>query len=357
MSNTLGTLFKLTTFGESHGNLMGGVIDGFPANFHLDLHKVQEKINLRKPGRSNLVSSRKESDIIEFKSGILNNKTLGTPIGFIVKNKDYKNKDYSLTKDLYRPSHADFTYEKKYGITDPYGGGRSSARETVCRVVAGALASQFLSKKGISVFSYVSSVGDVKLKKFYQDLDFSEIYKNEIFCPDDLCASEMKRKIEEVKRKGNTIGGCVSTVVTGLPIGLGQPIYNKLNAALSYAMMSINAAKGIEFGSGFNSAKMLGSDYNDIFIKKGDKISTKSNNSGGIQGGISNGQDVLFRVVFKPVSSIMNKQKTINKNQKEVVFTNKGRHDPCVVSRAVPIVESMAAIVLMDMYLLNLSSK
>jgi len=357
MSNTFGGLFKLTTFGESHGISVGGVIDGFPAGFLLDLNKVQEKVNLRRPGRYNLTSPRNELDIVEFKSGILKNKTLGTPISFLIKNKDYKKKDYNNLKGLFRPSHADFTYEKKYGIRDPYGGGRSSARETVCRVVAGALASQFLAQKGISVFSYVSSVGDIKLKNSYKDLDFAKIYKNEIFCPDDSCALEMRKKIQEVKEMGDTIGGCVSTVIKGVPIGLGEPVYNKLNAALSFAIMSINAAKGIEFGSGFISTNMLGSVHNDLFVKKGNKIGTRTNHSGGIQGGISNGEDIFFNVAFKPVSSVMSSQKTVDKNQQEITFVNRGRHDPCVVSRAVPVVESMASIVLMDMYLLNLSSK
>jgi chorismate synthase len=357
MSNTIGSAFKLTTFGESHGTHIGGVIDGFPAGFFLDLNKVQEKLNLRRPGFSDMASERKEDDDIEFISGIFNKKTLGSPIGFWIKNKDCKNKDYHKIKDLFRPSHADFTYEKKYGIRNPYGGGRSSARETACRVVAGSLALQFLNKKGINIFSYVSSVGDVKLNNKYKDLDFSKIYEHEVYCPDKLCALEMKKRIQSVKERGDTIGGCVSTVVTGVPTGLGEPLYNKLNAALSFALMSINAAKGIEFGSGFSSSEMLGSTHNDLFIKKGNKIVTKTNYSGGIQGGISNGNDVFFRVAFKPVSSIMSPQKTINKDKKEVIFSNTGRHDPCVVSRAVPVVESMTAIVFMDMYLLNLCSK
>lgn len=357
MSNTFGRLFKLTTFGESHGVSVGGIIDGFPAGFLVDLNNIQSKVNLRRPGKSNLTSSRDELDIIEFQSGIFKKKTLGSPISFSIKNKDFKKKDYKGVKGLFRPSHADFTYEKKYGIRDPYGGGRSSARETVCRVVAGALASQFLDQKGISVFSYVSSVGDIKLTKSYKDLDFSKIYKNEIFCPDDICALEMKKKIQEIKGMGDTIGGCVSTVIKGVPIGLGEPIYNKLNAALSFALMSINAAKGVEFGSGFSSINMLGSAHNDLFVKKGNKIGTSTNHSGGIQGGISNGEDIFFNVAFKPVSSVMVNQKTVDKEQEEVTFFNRGRHDPCVVSRAVPVVESMVSMVLMDMYLLNLSSK
>ena len=357
MSNTFGRLFRLTTFGESHGTLIGGVVDGFPAGFPLNLDKVQDKLNLRKPGSSNLVSERNENDIVEFHSGLIKNITIGSPIAFIIKNKDNRSKDYNNLKEIFRPSHADFTYQKKYGIRDPYGGGRSSARETACRVVAGSLASQYLTKKGISIYSYVSSIGNIELNKKNDDLDLSNIYKNRVFCPDKSVALKMENLIKEIKEKGDTVGGCVTTVIKGVSPGLGEPVYNKLNARLSFAMMSINAAKGIEFGSGFKSTKMIGSEHNDIFIKKDNSIKTKTNNSGGVQGGISNGEDVCFRVAFKPVSSIQKKQQTVNNKNQEVSFLSQGRHDPCVVSRAVPIVECMTSIVLMDMYLLNLISK
>ena len=357
MSNTFGRLFKLTTFGESHGSLIGGVIDGFPAGFNLNLDEIQDKLNLRRPGSSNLTSERKENDIVEFHSGLIENITIGSPIAFIIKNNDKKSNDYKNLKDLFRPSHADYTYQKKYGIRDPYGGGRSSARETACRVVAGSIASQYLTQKGISVYSYVSSIGSIELNKDYNDVDLSNTYKNRVFCPDKLIALKMENLIKEIKEKGDTVGGCVNTVIKGILPGFGEPIYNKLNAAISFAMMSINATKGIEFGSGFESSKMKGSNHNDIFIKNNNKIKTKTNNSGGIQGGISNGEDIFFRVAFKPVSSIKKQQQTVNNKNEEVSFLNQGRHDPCVVSRAVPIVESMTSIVLMDMYLLNLTSK
>ena len=357
MSNTFGSIFRLTTFGESHGVSIGGVIDGFPAGFKINLDAVQRKLNLRRPGFSILTSERKEADVVEFLSGLISDTSSGAPISFIIKNKNHNPNDYKDLKKIYRPSHADFTYEKKYGLRDLYGGGRSSARETACRVVAGELAHQFLKSKGIEVFSYVSVVGHIKLKKNYKELNLSEIYKNDVRCPDLDIAKKMKSYILDVKLEGDSLGGCVFTVVKGADVGLGEPIYNKLNARLSFAIMSINAVKGIEFGLGFDSCKIKGSEYNDIFVKTNNKIQTKTNNSGGIQGGISNGQDIVFNTVFKPTSSIKKKQTTLNNEGFEVDYVNSGRHDPCVVPRAVPIVESMTAICLIDMYLLNLSSR
>ncbi len=357
MSNTFGSIFRLTTFGESHGVSIGGVIDGFPAGFKLNLSEIQQKLNLRRPGFSSLSTERKEDDFVEFLSGLVDKKTTGSPIAFMIKNNNQNKKDYSNLKKLFRPSHADFTYEKKYGIRDVFGGGRSSARETACRVVAGELASQFLKSKGVYIYSFVSSIGSIKLEKEYNELDLSKIYNNDIRCPDLDVAKKMKSCILDVKEEGDSLGGCVTTIVKGVGVGLGEPLYNKLNARISFAIMSINAVKGIDFGLGFDSCKLKGSEYNDVFIKKGEKIETLTNNSGGIQGGISNGQDIIFKAVFKPTSSIKKKQKTVNNKGEEVFFLNSGRHDPCVLPRAVPVVESMTAICLIDMYLLNLSSK
>ena len=357
MSNSFGSIFRLTTFGESHGVSIGGVIDGFPAGFKVNLVGVQKKINLRRPGFSIVSTERKEEDIVEFISGLVDGITTGAPIAFSIKNQNQNKKDYFNLKKIFRPSHADFTYEKKYGIRDFLGGGRSSARETACRVVAGELASQFLISKGIFTYSFVSSVGSLKLEKNYKDLDLLEVYNNEMRCPDIDLAKEMKEYVSNIKKEGDSLGGCISTVVKGVNIGLGEPLYNKLNARLSFAIMSINAVKGIEFGLGFDSCKLKGSEYNDIFVKRNDKIETITNNSGGIQGGISNGQDIFFKTVFKPTSSIKKMQQTINNEGKEINFLNSGRHDPCVLPRAVPIVEAMTSISLIDMYLLNLTSK
>jgi len=357
MSNTFGSIFRLTTFGESHGVSIGGVIDGFPAGFKVNFSEIQQKLNLRRPGFSSVSSERKEGDSVEFTSGLLDCVTTGAPIAFFIKNQNQNQKEYSNLKHLFRPSHADFTYEKKYGIRHFSGGGRSSARETACRVVAGEMASQFLKSKGIYIYSFVSSIGSFKLEKSYKDLDLSRIYDNDMRCPDFNLAQKMKEYVLNIKQEGDSLGGCVNTIVKGVFIGLGEPLYNKLNARLSFAIMSINAEKGIEFGLGFDSCKLKGSEYNDAFIKRGDKIETSSNNSGGIQGGISNGQDIVFKAVFKPTSSIKTKQKTVNNKGEEVVFLNSGRHDPCVLPRAVPVVEAMTAICLMDMYLLNFSSK
>ncbi|WP_417866345.1 chorismate synthase [Xanthomarina gelatinilytica] len=346
--NIFGNLFKLTTFGESHGVAIGGVIDGCPPGLKLDFGAIQQELNRRKPGQSSIVTQRKESDSVEFFSGVFEGITTGTPIGFTIKNTNQKSKDYSHIKDVYRPSHADYTYEKKYGIRDYRGGGRSSARETACRVVAGAIAKQLL--KEVTIHAYTSSVGDIFLEKPYQDLDFSKIESNAVRCPDKDTAERMISKIKDIKKQGDTIGGTVTCVLQNVPVGLGEPVFDKLHAELGKAMLSINAVKGFEYGSGFCGAKMTGSEHNDLFNADG---STKTNLSGGIQGGISNGMDVYFRVAFKPVATIIQKQNALDSSGNIVEMQGKGRHDPCVVPRAIPIVEAMAALVLADHYLLN----
>ena len=350
--NSFGKLFRLTTFGESHGEAIGGVIDGCPAGLELDLEQIQQEMERRKPGQSSIVTQRKEPDTVKFLSGIFEGKTTGTPIGFIIENANQKSKDYSHIKDVYRPSHADYTYDQKYGNRDYRGGGRSSARETACRVAAGAIAKQLLSK--VKITAYTSSVGDIKLQKKFEDLDLSEIEKNPVRCPDPETANQMEAFIKEIRSQGDTVGGVVECVISNVPAGLGEPVFDKLHAALGSAMLSINAVKGFEYGSGFEGASMKGSDHNDLFEADG---KTTTNFSGGIQGGISNGMDITFRVAFKPVATIMQKQKTINAEGQEVEMQGKGRHDPCVVPRAIPIVEAMAALVLADYYLLDRTSK
>ena len=352
MGNTFGNLFRLTTFGESHGKYIGGVIDGCPSNIKIDFESIQNKLNRRKPGQSKITTQRKENDKVEFLSGIFEGKTLGTPIGFIIKNKDAKSKDYLHLKDTYRPSHADFTYQAKYGIRDYRGGGRASARETVCRVVAGAIAEQILNQKGIHLFAYVSSVGKIKLKKHYQDLDLSNTYNNIVRCPEISCANEMINEIKKVAKDGDTIGGEITAVAKNIPVGIGEPVFDKLSATLAKAMLSINAVHSFKYGfynSDISSAK--GSQVNDVLINSAGV--TKTNFSGGIVGGISNGNDIYFTLSFKPVSTIMKDQKTINKDGNEIKIAGKGRHDACVVPRAVPIVESMMSLCLLDYYLLN----
>ena len=346
--NTFGKIFKLTTFGESHGVAIGGVIDGRPPGLKLDFGAIQQELNRRKQGQSSIVTQPKAPDSVEFFSGVFEGITTGTPIGFTIKNTNQKSKDYSHIKDVYRPSHADYTYEKKYGIRDYRGGGRSSARETACRVVAGAIAKQLL--KEVTIHAYTSSVGDIFLEKPYQDLDFSKIESNAVRCPDKDTAERMISKIKDIKKQGDTIGGTVTCVLQNVPVGLGEPVFDKLHAELGKAMLSINAVKGFEYGSGFCGAKMTGSEHNDLFNADG---STKTNLSGGIQGGISNGMDVYFRVAFKPVATIIQKQNALHSSGNIVEMQGKGRHDPCVVPRAIPIVEAMAALVLADYYLLN----
>lgn len=346
--NSFGNLLKLTTFGESHGIAIGGIIDGFPAGVVIDVDAVQKELDRRKPGQSKIVTQRKEPDTVEFLSGIFDGKTTGTSIGFMIKNTNQKSKDYSHNTNTYRPSHADYTYDQKYGIRDYRGGGRSSARETANWVVAGALAKQLIAHININAFT--SSVGDLFMEKPYQDLDFSNTENNDVRCPDPETAERMIAKIKEIRKTGDTIGGTITCVAQNVPVGLGEPIFHKLHAELGKAMLSINAVKGFEFGSGFCGAKMQGSEHNDLFNADG---STQTNLSGGIQGGISNGMDIYFRVAFKPVATIMQDQATINSEGEETTISGKGRHDPCVVPRAVPIVEALTALVLADFYLLN----
>ena len=350
--NSFGKVFKLTTFGESHGKAIGGIIDGCPAGISLDFEAIQAEMQRRKPGQSTIVTQRKEEDEVMFLSGIFEGKTTGTPIGFIIENTNQKSKDYNHIKDVYRPSHADFTYDKKYGIRDYRGGGRSSARETACRVVAGAIAKQLL--KDIKITAYVSSVGKMELKKHYSKLDFSEIEKNPVRCADTEMAVKMEEYIKSIRKEGDTVGGTVSCVIQNVPIGLGEPVFDKLHAEMGKAMLSINAVKGFEYGSGFAGTTMKGSEHNDLFNEDG---STKTNHSGGIQGGISNGEDIYFKVAFKPVATIMQKQETIDSIGNKAEAEGKGRHDPCVVPRAVPIVEAMAALVLADFWLMDKVSK
>jgi len=350
--NTFGNLFKLTTFGESHGVAIGGIIDGCPSGVMLDLEAIQQELDRRRPGQSAIVTQRKEPDTVEFYSGIFEGVTTGTPIGFVIKNANQKSKDYSHIKDSYRPSHADYTYDQKYGIRDYRGGGRSSARETASRVVAGAIAKQILSD--VSINAYVSGVGTLKLQKSHTELDLSQTENNIVRCPDPEMASEMEQYIKQIRKEGDTVGGIVSCAISGVPVGLGEPVFDKLHAELGKAMLSINAVKGFEYGSGFDGAALKGSEHNDLFNTDG---STKTNLSGGIQGGISNGMDIYFNVAFKPVATIMQDQETIDKDGNTVTMQGKGRHDPCVVPRAVPIVEAMAALVLVDYWLMNRTIK
>lgn len=346
--NTFGKLFKLTTFGESHGEAIGGIIDGCPAGILIDFEKIALEMARRKPGQSKIVSQRKESDTVQFLSGIFEGKTTGTPIGFIIPNENHKSEDYLHLKENYRPSHADYVYEKKYGIHDYRGGGRSSARETASRVVGGAIAKQIISN--IKINAFVSSVGDVFIDKPYQDLDFSLIESNVVRCPDLATAEKMEQLITQVKKEGDTVGGTITCVIQNVPIGLGEPVFDKLHAELGKAMLSINAVKGFEFGSGFCGATMTGSQHNDLYNEDG---TTKTNLSGGIQGGISNGMDIYFRVAFKPVATLLQKQDVLTNNAEIIEQQGKGRHDPCVVPRAVPIVEAMAALVIADYFLLD----
>ena len=344
--NIFGTLFKLTTFGESHGPAIGGVIDGCPAGVNIDLEAIQKDLNRRKPGQSSIVTQRKEPDEVTFFSGIFEGKTTGTPIGFAIQNTNQKSKDYSHIKNTFRPSHADYVYEEKYGIRDYRGGGRSSARETASRVVAGSLAKQFLAP--ITINAYVSAVGHLSVNLHPSEVDLSESEKNLVRCPDSSLASAMESYIKRIRKEGDTIGGIVTCIIKNVPLGLGEPSFDKLHAELGKAMLSINAVKGFEYGSGFSGTKMKGSEHNDLFNPDG---TTQTNYSGGIQGGISNGMDIYFNVAFKPVATIMQNQETINSKREKVAMQGKGRHDPCVVPRAVPIVESMAALVIADFYL------
>ena len=347
--NTFGRIFRLTTFGESHGEAIGGVLDGVPSNFELDLAEIQRELDRRKPGQSKIVSQRKESDTVQFLSGIFEGKTTGAPIGFMIVNENQKSQDYEHLKDAYRPSHADFVYDKKYGHRDHRGGGRSSARETACRVVGGAIAQQFLKSMGIQIYAYVDQVGDVRIPSDYI-LNPDNIEDNMVRCPHEETAQLMENLIMEVRKAGDTIGGIVRCVANGVPIGLGAPVFEKLHAELGKAMLTINAVKGFEIGSGFEAATMRGSQHNDVILANG---ATATNFSGGIQGGISNGQAIEFRVAFKPVATLMQDQASIDKAGNEIVLEGKGRNDACVVPRAVPIVEAMCALVLLDYVLLE----
>lgn len=346
--NSIGTLFKLTSFGESHGEGLGGIIDGMPSGVVVDLDFIQDELNRRRPGQSAIVTQRKEGDRIEILSGVFEGKTTGTPLAFLIRNENQKSKDYSHIKDTYRPSHADYTYDQKYGIRDYRGGGRSSARETVARVVAGAFAKLFLKEEGISFTAFVHQIGHLKLNKTYVELDLAKAETNVVRCPDPELAEEMENFVKEVRKDGNTVGGAIQCVIKGLPTGLGEPVFDKLHADLGKAMLSINAVKGFEYGSGFDAVTMKGSEHNDTFNSD---FSTQTNHSGGVQGGISNGEDIYFNVAFKPVATLMQKQHTVNAEGKAVEMEGKGRHDPCVVPRAVVIVEAMAAITIMDHFL------
>ena len=352
MANSIGKLFTLTTFGESHGIALGGIIDGCPSNVKIDLDFIQNELDRRKPGQSKIVTQRKEADEVKFLSGIFEGKSTGTSIGFIIENENQKSNDYDHLKDTFRPSHADFTYDKKYGNRDYRGGGRSSARETVNWVVAGAIAKQIIPE--IKINAFVSSVGEIFINKPYQDLDFSLTESNPVRCPDIETATKMEEYISEIKKQGDSVGGTITCVIQNVPIGLGEPIFDKLHAQLGKVMLSINAVKGFEYGGGFCAAKMKGSEHNDLFNEDG---TTKSNLSGGIQGGISNGMDIYFRVAFKPVATLLQKQEVLTNDGKIIEQQGKGRHDPCVVPRAVPIVEALAAMVLVDFTLMDKACK
>lgn len=357
MRNTFGNLFRLTTFGESHGKAVGGIVDGFPAGIDIDLEFIQNELARRRPGQSRITTDRKEPDEVELLSGVFEGKSTGTPIAFEVRNTNQHSKDYDNMRQLFRPSHADFTYYNKYGVRDHRGGGRSSARITIARCVGGALAKLALQQLGISVTAYTSQVGDIKLEKDYHLYDLGTIEDNPVRCPDQAKAKQMEKLIAGVKAQGDTVGGIITCVIKGCPVGLGEPEFGKLHAALGGAMLSINAVKGFEYGEGFDCATAKGSELNDVFINQNGKISTSTNHSGGIQGGISNGQDIYFRVAFKPVATLLMKQNTVTIEGIPTELNARGRHDPCVLPRAIPIVEAMAAMVILDNYLLNMTTK
>ena len=355
--NEFGIIYRLTSFGESHGAAVGGVVDGMPAGITIDVDEVQRQLNRRRPGQSSIVTQRNEKDRVRFLSGIFEGVTTGTPIGFVVENEDHHSNDYSNIRDVFRPSHADYTYTSKYGIRDYRGGGRSSARETIARVVAGALAMQALGQIGVTVTAYTSQVGNIALDNDYRHYDLSAIESNDVRCPDADAAARMHELIRQVQADGDTIGGTVTCVVKGVPVGLGEPVFDKLHARLAYAMMSINAAKGFDYGMGFDGVGNRGSQMNDAFICTDGHISTTTNRSGGIQGGISNGEDIYFRVAFKPVATLLRDVETIDKDGRATTLHARGRHDPCVLPRAVPIVEAMTAMTIFDMYLLNRTAR
>ena len=357
MGNTFGRVFRISTFGESHGRGLGVIVDGCPAGLPIDEAFIRQELQRRKPGQSRITTQRREEDECQILSGVFEGKSTGTPIALVILNTDQKSKDYSHIADKFRPSHADYTYFEKYGIRDYRGGGRSSARETAARVAAGAIAKLLLAHYGIRIHAYVSQVGGISLDKPYQELDFEEIEKNIVRCPDPVLAEKMIDFIDEVRKDRDTVGGVVSCVAQHVPPGLGEPVFDKLHAELGKAMLSINAVKGFEYGSGFGGVSMRGSDHNDLFYQEEGRIKTRTNYSGGIQGGISNGEDIYFKVAFKPVATIMQDQESLNEAGESAVVSGKGRHDPCVVPRAVPIVEAMCALVLADHLLLNRLNK
>lgn len=356
MGNSFGKLFRITTFGESHGAAIGVIIDGCPAGLEIDEAFIQSELDRRKPGQSKITTQRKEDDKFKILSGVFEGKSTGAPMAIVIENQDQRSKDYSHIAESFRPSHADYTYEMKYGTRDYRGGGRSSARETAARVAAGAVAKLLLKKSGIEINAFVSQVGEIKAPD-YKSLDLSKTEENIVRCPDSATAEKMIALIDKVRLDRDTIGGIVTGVIKNPPVGLGEPVFDKLHAALGHAMLGINAVKGFEYGSGFDGVKQLGSQHNDEFYNDGEKIRTRTNNSGGVQGGISNGEDIYFNVAFKPVATIMQDQHSVDKSGNEVTVLGKGRHDPCVVPRAVPIVEAMAALVMADFLLLARSTK
>jgi chorismate synthase len=353
MSSTYGKIFKISTFGESHGLAIGVVIDGCPSGLDFDEQFVQSELNRRKPGQSKITTQRKEADEFQVLSGVFEGKTTGTPLSILIWNGDQRSKDYAHIAQQYRPSHADYTYDIKYGVRDYRGGGRSSARETAARVAAGAVAKLILKQLGVTITAYVTKVGKLELKENYQQLNLALAEENDVRCPDPQLAQKMYDYIDEIRKKGDSVGGVISCVCTGVPAGWGEPVFDKLHAELGKAMLSINAVKGFEYGSGFAGIELLGSEHNDEFYQTDGQIKTKTNHSGGIQGGISNGEDIYFNVAFKPVATIMQDQESLDNEGNTVIVSGKGRHDPCVVPRAVPIVEAMAAMVLVDFYLRN----
>ncbi len=351
--NSFGQFFKLTSFGESHGKAVGGVIEGVMPGIDIDMDFIQGELNRRRPGQSAITTPRDEKDKVEILSGVLDGKATGTPIGFVIWNADQRSKDYGNIKDVYRPSHADYTYQQKYGIRDHRGGGRSSARETIARVVGGAIAKLILKKYGVEITAYTSQVGGIKLSKSYNELDLSKIEDNIVRCPDAEIAKKMIEYIDQVRQDKDSVGGVITCVIKNTPIGLGEPVFDKFHAEMGKAMLGINAVKGFEYGMGFKATEMKGSEHNDEFFMDGDKVRTRTNRSGGVQGGITNGEDVYMNIAFKPIATILKEQNTVNKQGEEIVSTVKGRHDPCVLPRAVPIVEAMAAMVMVDMIYLN----
>ncbi len=357
MGSIFGKVFRISTFGESHGAAIGVIIDGCPAGVDLDTEFIQSELARRKPGQSKITTQRQEEDRVEVLSGVFEGKSTGTPIAMVIRNQDQKSKDYSHISDKFRPSHADFTYEAKYGNRDYRGGGRSSARETAARVAAGAVAKLMLNEAGITFHAYVSQVGSLQLTKGYKDLDLTKTEDNAVRCPDPEMAQRMYDYIDQIRKEQDTVGGVVTGVIQGVPVGLGEPVFDKLHAVLGAAMLGINAVKGFEYGSGFEGVRLRGSQHNDEFYSEGGRVRTRTNHSGGVQGGISNGEDIYFNVAFKPVATIMQDQESVDKDGNSVTVSGKGRHDPCVVPRAVPIVEAMAALVLADFYLMARTSK